>query len=117
MGNYIVTENTIILNNKEINFKYQIESVVEINEKYIVLLINRPYSKAQLKNNVYALDKNGRILWQMQDPLSVFPFKEPGICIEIGVDKQNRLYAITHVGIIYYLNLDNGKIIERSFSK
>lgn len=116
MGKYEVVKNVIIISGKRVDFEHNIEDVKEIEGIIVVLLdIGRG---VRFYNNVFGLNQDGELLWQVQDPCEVYnviPHGVPYVAIRINEAKQ--LLAYDFSGGIYFLNPNTGKIIGSDWTK
>ena len=68
---YQYVKKHIEINNKSYDFEFDIRSVIQYKEYYIVLL-GIPFNKAEI-NNIYCLDAQAKLLWQSEDLAIVHP--------------------------------------------
>lgn len=104
----------IEVNNNGYDFKYDIRSVLQYKERYIVL-IGVPFDKDDI-NNIYCLDEKANLVWQSEDLKRLYP-KLLNIAYEhIGIENDS-LFATDFYGRNYKINLENGKIEGRKIVK
>ena len=116
MNNYEISGNILIINENKIQFGERVEKVIQFNDKFIVLLLNKPFSQEQPEDNFYAVDKNGKILWRIQDCKKIYSYNHEKVYVNIGI-YENKLFATLYIGIVYYLNPEDGNIVGKSYAK
>ena len=105
---YQYEKSHIEINNNNYDFEFDIRTVIEYREKYLVLLAI-PFDKTEI-NNIYCLDDQAKLIWQSED-LSVrypelknfFPYEQMGI-------KDDIIFASDFYGRNYQINANTGKI-------
>ncbi len=105
---YQYEKNHIEINNNSYDFEFDIRTVIQYKEIYVVLLAI-PFSKTEI-NNIYCLDAQAKLLWRSED-LSVryselknlLPYEQMGI-------KDDIIFASDFYGRNYKININNGKI-------
>ena len=115
MGKYEVDKNAIIIGGKRVEFEYDIEDIKEIEGIIAVLLDS---SGVHFSNNVFGLNQDGDLLWQIQDPSEVYnviPHGVPYVAIRINEAKQ--LEAFDWGSMKYTVDLKTGKIIDSRWTK
>lgn len=98
-----ILNSTIIINGKKVSFKNQIRNVEEVMGIAIVVLENATTGKVseQPKNNIYAIDSNAQIIWNIKDILPEDIFY-PGIKID-----GDKLIAIDVIGVHHKIDVRN----------
>lgn len=89
-------------------FKYDIRTVVQYKEKYIVLLGN-PFNSEEI-NNIYCLDAQANLIWQSKDLDTLYPILKNLPYEQMGI-KDDIIFASNFYGRNYKINVDNGKIV------
>lgn len=97
--------NILTIDGNQIDCVYNIKSVLEFNEVYVVLLMDEKV----FPNNVIAIDRTGKELWKINDILNI---EEP--CGNTVIKKINDITfaVISSVGMIYEID-----ILERKVNK
>ena len=98
---------SIKINGKKHDFEYEIRSVLQYNEKYIVLLAI-PFDSKEI-NNIYCLNSCADLIWQAEDLSILYPSLLNLSYEQMGI-KDNTIYATDFYGRCYKINIDNGKI-------
>lgn len=107
---YHYVKKHIEINNKSYDFEFDIRSVIQYKENYIVLL-GIPFNKAEI-NNIYCLDAQAKLLWQSEDLSILHPELKNLLPYEqIGV-KDGALFASDFYGRSYKINVESGKVEE-----
>lgn len=104
---YKFSKNLIEINNCTCDFNYDIRTVVQYKEKYIVLL-GIPFHSDEI-NNIYCLDAQANLVWQSEDLSQLFPKLKNLAYEQMGI-KDNIIYASDFYGRNYRINADNGRI-------
>lgn len=97
----------IEINNSSYEFKYDIRTVVQYKEKYIVLLII-PFNSEEI-NNIYYLDAQANLVWQSEDLSILYPKLKNLPYEQMGI-KDDVIFASDFYGRSYKININNGKI-------
>jgi len=105
---YQYEKNHIEINNGSYDFEFDIRTVIQYKETYVVLLAI-PFKRTEI-NNIYCLDADAKLIWQAED-LSVrypelktlLPYEQMGI-------KNDIIFASDFYGRNYKINVNNGKI-------
>ena len=112
-----VKSNKLIINNKEIEFENTINKVLEVEDIIIVYLFSsremNPKNK-QPFNNVYAVDINGNVLWNIKEIFEKTKYKGERVVIDIGLNEKNNLILNDHIGAYYEININKKEIVETS---
>jgi outer membrane protein assembly factor BamB len=99
---------TLIINGEQIHtFNYPIDSYLIKDDKIFVLL-DLLARGSHNNENVYCLDFEGNIIWQMEKIKRVTP-DSPVVHIELA---NNTLKAIDWNGENFTLDINTGKILE-----
>lgn len=101
---------------KQLDFSGILQRMIELSTCYIVL-----FGHWQLNcctdNNIYAIDKNGDILWNIQDVLS----EHLGNRKDVWYPQMNMtpegLSVLSYHGIRYLLDPKQGQLIRKQFVK
>lgn len=104
---YIVDGNMLKINSNKILFQNEIREVVMYNGCFIVLL-SVPYNTIDI-DNIYCVDENGSLLWQVEGLSKVFPDLKALPYEQMGI-KEETLFASDFYGRNYTIDLSNGKI-------
>lgn len=104
---YSIKENILFIDSIKVEFNFNIRSAVEYFDKVIILL-SIPYTKNDI-NNIYCIDKSGKIVWQSEDLKLLYPNLKNLPYEQMGI-KDNTLYASDFYGRSYSINVDTGKI-------
>lgn len=115
MSDYKVEGNILIVNGQRVSFQYKIDNVKLCMGLYIVLL-DIPMGVSFL-NNIYAVDDNGNIVWQVQDPREVYPINGHIEYVGTRITDDDKIVATNFSGISYTVDPSNGKIIDKGFTK
>lgn len=104
----------IEINGVGYDFEYDIRTVIQYKEKYIILL-GVPFDQEAI-NNIYCLDAYANLLWQAEDLATRYP-QLINLAYEwIGV-VDGSIFATDFYGRNYKINAENGKIEGFRFVK
>ena len=98
----------IEINNNGYDFKYDIRTVVQYKEYFIVLL-GIPFNIAEI-NNIYCLDAQANLVWQSEDLTVLYPELKNVLPYEQMGIKDDAIFASDFYGRNYKINANNGKI-------
>lgn len=103
-------KNALYINDELITFDFDIDTLIVMDDKIIVLL-DIPYDSSEL-DNIYAVNLSGKIIWRIEKVAKKFPKlrHDPYVGISMLDDK---LLARQFYGQRYLIDLATGKIIER----
>jgi outer membrane protein assembly factor BamB len=114
---YKISRNTLEINSKEIVFDYNIYQTLEIGDVVVVLLDYVNASRFPI-NNVFAYNQKGERIWQIQDAREIYlERRDPNLYVGITLYEHGKLSATTYLGIVYFINPENGKILGSIFTK
>lgn len=114
-GRYEVDKNVLIVNKHRVEFQYNIQNVISIGKKLVVLL-DVPFD-ITLLDNVFAVSYEGEIIWRIQNPSEVYPISDRLPYEYMRLDDLSNLVVTDFVGIRYTVNPVNGTIIGRDCVK
>lgn len=106
--------NSIMIEGKKLEFLYPIGSVIEVENKYIVLLkipTRIELSEEEL-SNVYCYDKNATLLWRIDKDLpSTIKSSDrlPYIAINFN---DKKLTATDFMGRRFQVDIETGKLLN-----
>ena len=103
-------KNALYINDKLITFDFDIDTLIVMDDKIIVLL-DIPYDSSEL-DNIYAVNLSGKIIRRIEKVAKKFPKlrHDPYVGISMLDDK---LLARQFYGQRYLIDPATGKIIER----
>jgi len=119
--NYKINKNTIYIEDKKMNFNFDIAQVVKIESLYIVRLeIPQNLEKEETGyDQVYAIDVGGNIVWQIENPIKAYNLNEnsqgymyfaKSIYTYVKYEEK-KLYAHTFASMCYIIDPETGKIV------
>lgn len=98
------------VNDKNIKFKYDIGIVKECDDNVIVMLeYKKELPEEEFKNNVYAISKDGDILWKMENP------NDKNIRVDALINfivKDESIMVVDYCSKKLYLNKKDGAILS-----
>ncbi|WP_196594988.1 hypothetical protein [Pectinatus frisingensis] len=115
MRNFKIDGNSLIVNGNKVDFQFKIDNVKICNGLYIVL-VDIP-SNIKTTNNVYAVNENGHIVWQVQDVNDVYLFKNDVPYVGIRIIEDNFIIATNYNGVTVTVNSTDGKIVGKGVTK
>jgi len=115
MDKCAVRNNSLIINGKVVNFQYEIDNVKECGNLLIVL-VDIP-SNVQAVNNVYAVNENGQIVWQIEDAGSVYSIQNDVPYVGTRITETSQLVVTNFNGVTFTVEPVSGKIIGKGCTK
>ena len=115
-----IESNKLILQNKEIKFEATIKKIIEAKNIIIVHLLNGNglnFNIKQPEDNVYAVDIDGNIIWNIKDILSKNGDKSNVYIISISLNEKNNLLLNDHMGWHYEVDISKGEVINEYVSE
>lgn len=109
MDNISCNGRMLTINGKDFKFNHDISKFIKIDNIIIVLL----EYKSTDKNNIFAIS-NGKIIWQIQSILEVYPDFHQTIYVGIRESEDSNLIVNDFYGYRFIVNPKNGKIIDRT---
>lgn len=108
MMNYNVSRNSLTVNGYRVDFNYEIKSFLDVDNLIIIMIWDVSIGDIQKQplNNVYAVDKNGNIVWNLKDIVG-----KDGLYTAIRVNKSNNLVAAEFIGMNYIIDVKTKQII------
>ena len=110
MKSWIINENIVEIDGVKIQFHYEIEEAVQYHDKLIISLkFSSNLDMRIFSNSVFAISKNGTILWQMEDVKK----HDPNIDIApiVGINTSDGyVIAVDYYSRKYYIDSENGHI-------
>ena len=111
MRNFIVDQNILFVGNNKMEFQSQIDNVKKCANLYIVLVDEIGI------NNVYAVNEQAQIVWQIEDAGSVYSIINDVPYVGTRITESNQIVVTNFNGVTYTVNPTNGKIISRGTAK
>jgi hypothetical protein len=102
-------DNELLVDNNKIVFDHNIRYVIEINDTLIVLL-GIPNNISYL-NNVFGINKHGKIKWRIQSIGDVFPVKNQ-LPFENLMVNGTDVFVSDFYGRRFSFNPANGEILS-----
>ncbi len=108
MIKHSVSGKTLLVNGKQVDFQYEIKNTVEIDGLLIVMIWNTSTGDIQKQpfNNVYAVNGDGNIVWNLKDIIG-----NDGIYTIIRLDEANKLVAVEFIGMNYIIDVKNKQVV------
>lgn len=109
---YKYENNELEISGKKIKFPNKIDEIKQNNEYIFVrlaIVLNSPVHIKDEENNVYAIDKNGDIIWQIKNipPEDNLNFSCAPIVL-IHLDENNQLFVTDFLGRRFEVDLKTG---------
>lgn len=115
MKNFQVKNNKLIINNKLITFDYDIEKIINNDDKLYILL-SIPIKKIY-NNNIFAVSQNGDMLWQVELPWYAVENKDYPFTNIWFNEEETKLYAYNWHGFEHIIDIKTGEIDDGEFTK
>jgi len=103
-------DNILKINNKEINFSYRIENIVQFRNFCVLILMADDIPD----NNIMALDYDGNELWNISDIIQL-SYAEAYISLQKVSD--NEIAVTSFNGLKSIVNVEEKQIIKKIISK
>lgn len=98
----------LVIGECQVKMDYEIKKVVEFPTQIVVLV----YDKIIIPNNVISYDKKGKRLWKINDILKI---KRPTGNVDICMTKENYLDVYSSLDILFRVDVDKRKIVEKIY--
>ncbi|WP_294449507.1 hypothetical protein [uncultured Ruminococcus sp.] len=108
--NIKIHENALYINDELVTFDFNIDTLIIMDTKIIVLL-DIPYDSNEL-DNIYAVDFKGKIIWRVEKAAKKYPKLRHDPYVGISM-LDEKLLARQFYGQRYIIDPDTGKLIER----
>ena len=108
-------DNHIEVDKGNCDFDYEIRTVIQYKNKYVVLL-SIPFNSNEI-NNIYCLDEEANIIWRSDDISQNHPEIKNHLPYEQMGIKEDKLYASDFYGRNYVINITTGKIEDMGIVK
>ena len=95
---------------KKVSFSNEINNVVEFNNYYVILLMDNEVPD----NNVYAIDRNGDIVWDISQ---IIKLSYPEAYVSMGKINDNVLKVISYNGVEFLVDTALNVVIGKEISK
>ena len=105
-------DNRMSIDGKEVIFFTEIDDILDLGEKIIVKVFSTsPFVDYQVKDNIFAIDRNGKIIWQIE---SLFiPALQKNIPqIYLGIKYCNSKLIVGNGGVDSQVDPNSGKILS-----
>jgi len=116
---YFITNDTILnVNNKHIDFKHNINKIIEAGDLLIVHIFDSIEKKGILKmseqplNGVYAVDAYGDLQWNVKDIVG-----KDEMYTGISKDSNGNLIVVTFMGIAKVIDVNSKQTIGKWVTK
>ena len=108
MINYSISGKTLTVNGNRVDFEHDIKNTVEVDGLVVVMLWNMSTGNIQKQpfNNVYAVDENGKIIWNLKDVIG-----NDGLYTMLRLDEAKRLVAVEFIGMNYIIDAKNKQLV------
>ena len=113
MITYNINRKKLIIDSEKIKFEHTISKVEEIDELLIVLLKNIETGDVtkQPINNIYAVDRNGKIVWNINDIVGNNEFFG-GFYKLSEKNMDSKIVAVDCMGKRHTIDLKSMKVVE-----
>lgn len=111
MNEFRVEQNTLFVGNNKIEFHHLIENVKKCSNYYIILI------SVPKINNVYAVDSQAQIVWQIEDAGKVYGIVNDVPYVGTRITESDQIVVTNFNGVTYTINPANGRIIARGVTK
>lgn len=112
---YSISKKTLKLaSGKKVEFEYPIYKAVEIGD-VIVVCLGIPVDR-QFNENVFAVDRDGRVLWQVNPVTPIKPISKGGGYVGIG-NAAGLVRLFNWDGMVYDVDPNTGVVVSSYFGK
>ncbi len=111
--NYVLSEGVLTVENRVVTLPYPTAQALNFNELVVVRVepdIGKIYNK-----NIFALDGDGKIKWQIAESPHGTEVDKP--YTSIFITTENELLAGNWNGVDYIVSAEDGSISTKSFNK
>jgi len=122
-NNYIIENNHLKTEAFDVEFGFSVKTVIYYDEIFVVML-DIPTGVYEM-NNIYGVDKAGRILWRIEDSKIKFPIKrstkvdylETPIYVGMNQDTDGSFFGITFWAMKYTFDYKTGKLLDKKWMR
>lgn len=108
---YIIREsNKVIINEKEVCFKYAIDTILEFSDCYIILLMDDTVPD----NNIEAFDYNGNRIWNISQ---IVKFAYPESYVSLSKETEASFSVVTYNGVKFVIDAFTFQIVNKDITK
>jgi len=110
--NFKADGNRLILKKRTVEFDYPIDDAQKF-KKYIIVLLepSQLFIDRKMFNELYAVSKDGEIVWQMEDMRNKIGKAKPTVLV--GFDFEDGLLQVAdYYSRTFILDPDTGKIVK-----
>lgn len=111
---YKYENNELEISGKKIKFSNKIAEIKQNGEYIFVrlaIILNSPVHIEDEESNVYAIDKNGDIIWQIKNPPhKVNPEFSCSPIVLMHIDDNNRLFVTDFLGRRFEVDVKTGNM-------
>ena len=111
MSDYRIDKKILFVGNNKVAFKHPIDNVKQCGNLYIVLV------DVQGTNNVYAVNNQAQIVWQIEDAGKVYGIVNTVPYVGTRINESNQIVVTNFNGVTYTVDPVNGNIIGRGVTK
>ncbi len=111
MKNEIVfkyNKNILIINDKQLEFEYEIEDIKEVNGILAVLL--GVSAKSYSIDNLYGVNSKGEIIWRVQSVNEIYPSIISSPYVALKIAPSGDIAVTNFAGVRYFVNPKDGSI-------
>lgn len=115
---FSISDSILTVNGLKNDFRHNISNVIEVDGILIVHLFDSIEKKGSINikdqplNNIYAVDQNGKIIWNIKD---IIPNDD--LYTGINIDSNGSLIANTFMGIAKIIDIRNKNVIGTKVTK
>lgn len=102
--------NEILIAGKTIKLNYPICEVLEYDSLYVIMLQDDFFPD----NNIVAYDKNGNIVWSIEE---IIHFSYNEAYVALGKAGNDLAYVISYSGVRFVFNVYTKEIVEKRITK
>ncbi len=104
-------DKTIYFTTQPVVFKFEIGDVIE-TDKTVIVRLNIPADN-ETRQNVFALQKNAKFIWQVESSLKVYPQINVELPYEnMALLPNGNINVSDFFGRIFEIDITNGKILN-----
>ena len=109
-------DKTVYFTTQPVVFKFEVGDVIETND-IVVVRLNIPADN-ETRQNVFALKKDAKFIWQIESSLKIYP----EISVELPYDnisilENGHLSVSDFFGRTFEVDINNGKLLNFSVSR
>ncbi len=101
---------------KKVRFNLKIRTLISVG-KFVIVLLEVPFSDNKTLNNIHAFNMLGDKVWTVQSVSEKYPNLQNYLPFENLVYSDNMLKATDFMGRRFFINVNDGRIVDMDVVK